>query len=427
MAWTGTVRAVPHEARTHHVTMRDGVRLATDIYLPETHDGALASILIRLPYGKTSDYCFPDLIAHRLVARGYVCVVQDVRGKFDSEGETFGLLSEASDGYDTLDWITEQPWSNGRVGMFGDSYYGFTQWAAASTSHPALRAIVPRVTTHDFAGLPHQPEPTVVDPPWLTFGTYLQQCWVDGALNQRTIDFEVRPLADAFEAAFRELGARSPWFDQFVHGPLRAPVFPFGDPIDARPIPVLHTVGWYDNLAIASLRSYARFAADPAWGPLQYLFADSIDHENYHLDHVRSRPENDHATMDPKVMDTLLDRYIEPAIDFFDVFVRESSDAQDHPRVRWHHGHDGYRTATTWPPQQARRTELYLDALDRAAGEGGVLTYVDPAAEQRVSWAYDPEDLVPSGDVDTWSLLRVSPDEAPVGERPDVLRSTFPR
>ena len=68
-------------------------------------------------------------------ARGYRMVVQDVRGKFRSEGETLLFVNEAYDGHDTLDWIIAQPWSDGRVGMFGDSYYGFTQWAAASTSH----------------------------------------------------------------------------------------------------------------------------------------------------------------------------------------------------------------------------------------------------------------------------------------------------
>ncbi|MDP4502549.1 CocE/NonD family hydrolase [Nonomuraea turcica] len=427
MNWTGTIRPVPEEVRTDMVPMRDGIRLATDVYLPRSPESALPAILIRLPYGKTSEYCFADQIAARLTARGYACVVQDVRGKFDSEGETFGLLSEAADGFDTLDWIVAQPWSDGRVGMFGDSYFGFTQWAAASTSHPALRAIVPRVTTHAFDRFPQQPESTVIDPPWLTFGVYLQQCWVDRGLNEQTVDYRVRPLTAAFEAVFRDLGARSPWFDQFIHGPLRAPVFPSGHPLRARPIPVLHTVGWYDNLAIASMRSYAEFLADPNWGPLQYLFADSIDHENYHLDYVPVRPEHDHATMDPKAMELLLDRYVEPAIDFFDAFVRESADAERFPRVQWHQGHVGYRTAGTWPPENARKVMLYLDGLDRAAeGEGGVLTLTAPAGDQQATWRYDPSNLVPSSTLSSWSQLRDCSDEAAAGERPDVLRFDLP-
>ncbi|MEU6408031.1 CocE/NonD family hydrolase [Microbispora sp. NPDC046933] len=427
MNWAGTIRTVPQEARTHMVPMRDGVRLATDVYLPPSPESAISAILIRLPYGKTSEYCFADKIAARLTARGYACVVQDVRGKFDSEGETFGLLSEAADGHDTLDWIVTRPWSDGRVGMFGDSYYGFTQWAAASTSHPALRAIVPRVTTHAFDRMPERREPTVIDPPWLTFGTYLQQCWVDRGLNEQVADYTTRPLTEAFDAVFQDLGARSPWFDQFVHGPLRTPVFPFGHPLRARPIPVLHTVGWYDNLAIASMRSYVEFLADPNWGPLQYLFADSIDHENYHLDYVPIRPEHDHATMDPKALDILLDRYVEPAIDFFDVFVRESADASRFPRVQWHQGHVGYRTAETWPPSHAREAQLYLDGLERAAGgEGGALTWIAPTVHQRATWTYDPSDLVPSSSVNSWSQLLEWPDESPAGERPDVLRFDLP-
>ena len=72
--------------------------------------------------------------------RGYVLVVQDVRGKFRSEGETMPFMHEVDDGYDTLEWIVAQPWSDGVVGMWGDSYYGYTQWAAVASGHPALQA-----------------------------------------------------------------------------------------------------------------------------------------------------------------------------------------------------------------------------------------------------------------------------------------------
>ena len=141
-----TEEPVPDTATQYLVRMRDGIRLATDVYLPDD-PAPVEAVLVRLPYDKNSRYVFFRWVAEIFTQRGYAMVVQDVRGKFRSEGETLGFVREANDGYDTIDWIIAQPWSNGIVGMFGDSYYGFTQWAAVSSGHRALRAIVPRVTT----------------------------------------------------------------------------------------------------------------------------------------------------------------------------------------------------------------------------------------------------------------------------------------
>ena len=131
------------------VSTRDGIRLATDIYLPDA-PGAMPAVLVRLPYDKCGRYTFMPSIAPLFTERGYAFVVQDVRGKFRSEGDTIAFDHEIEDGYDTIDWIVAQPWCDGNVGMWGDSYYGFTQWAAVASGHPALKAIVPRVTSADL-------------------------------------------------------------------------------------------------------------------------------------------------------------------------------------------------------------------------------------------------------------------------------------
>jgi hypothetical protein len=141
----------PHAEQTM-VPMSDHVRLATDVYLPN-RPGRLPAILVRLPYDKCGRYTFMPQLAPCFTERGYTFVVQDVRGKFRSEGETMPFVREIGDGYDTLEWIVRQPWSDGMVGMYGDSYYGFTQWAAVASGHPSLKAIVPRVTGTEVAGL----------------------------------------------------------------------------------------------------------------------------------------------------------------------------------------------------------------------------------------------------------------------------------
>jgi putative CocE/NonD family hydrolase len=137
--------AIDERADQVMVSMRDGVRLATDVYLPEQPDH-LPTVLIRLPYDKSGRFSFMPQASRLFNERSYAFVVQDVRGKVRSEGPQEPFVHEVADGWDTLEWISAQPWSNGIVGTFGDSYYGFTQWAAAASGHPALRAIVPRVT-----------------------------------------------------------------------------------------------------------------------------------------------------------------------------------------------------------------------------------------------------------------------------------------
>ena len=125
------------------VRMRDGVRLATDVYLPRDERGRRAdtmpTLLLRTPYGKRyADHGW----GHWFARRGYAVVIQDVRGTFGSEGEFALIVNEAEDGADTLEWIDAQPWSNGEVGTWGNSYASFTQLAAATQGPPNLRSIV---------------------------------------------------------------------------------------------------------------------------------------------------------------------------------------------------------------------------------------------------------------------------------------------
>jgi putative CocE/NonD family hydrolase len=126
------------------VPMRDGIRLSVNIFLPDT-EGRFPTIFERMPYGASGRD--PGEFYAR---RGYAFVIQDCRGRHDSEGEFYPFRTDTPDGLDSLDWICAQPWSNGRVGMFGPSYLGAVQWALAAEHHPALQAIVPNVIPIDF-------------------------------------------------------------------------------------------------------------------------------------------------------------------------------------------------------------------------------------------------------------------------------------
>jgi len=405
------------------VAMRDGVRLATDVYVPAS-PGHLPAVLVRLPYDKCGRYTFMPALAPQFTERGYAFVVQDVRGKFRSEGETVPFVHEVEDGHDTLEWITRQPWSNGVVGMWGDSYYGFTQWAAVASEHPALKAIVPRVTGTDF--LATTDWRTCV--PELYLADYLAHFWTDRLIYDFPVDWAERPLAAAFDEGFSHIGRRCEALDRFVLGerPAGNPAFLAGrHPFDALSIPVLHSVGWFDNILPFSMRDYAALCARPDKAGLQYLIADVTDHENYHLSQWPVQPEDDHDA-DDAAMARLLPKLTAPALDFFDVFLRGRGDPEAVPRVRWCLGHAGWREAPSWPPPGARELRLFPASPGRAnsGATGGVLAAAPDSARDSVTWTHDPAQLVPSTLADPFSQLKEWPDEREVEARSDVLTFT---
>jgi putative CocE/NonD family hydrolase len=131
------------------VPMRDGVALSTDLYFPDGAEGPLPAILIRTAYGKTSTIDWNP--AYRaLISRGYVVAIQDVRGRYESEGEYVVAKGRREDGYDTVDWLVSQDWSNGKVGTAGCSYLGETQIVLAAAKHPNHVAAIPMSASSGF-------------------------------------------------------------------------------------------------------------------------------------------------------------------------------------------------------------------------------------------------------------------------------------
>jgi predicted acyl esterase len=419
---------VPPHARQYRVRVRDGVRLATDVYLPtspgrEAQD--LPTVLIRLPYDKNSRYVFTDRIAERFTARGYAVAVQDVRGKFRSEGATLPFVHESADGYDTIEWITHQAWSNGRVGMFGDSYYGNTQWAAVAAQHPALRAIVPRVTAADFNSMFRDGGRELPPPVWREGVGYFAQHWVGRDTYEYEPDPTSRPAIEQYERAFAAIGARSAWFSLLA--PNRVDLCTqFGrHPFDARPVPVLHCLGWYDNIVRAHMRDYLELAARPEWDAVQYLWAGAVDHENYRLECAPVAAEDDHAT-DEAALTRMLDGYLDPAVAFLDVFLKGVKPVSSLPKVAWELGHVGWRTAESWPPPDSRPITFRL--VDAAAARGplpGGRLLVDDGTDagerDGAVWVHDPREPVPSLVDNSFAYLQTHPDLAPLAEREDVL------
>ncbi|HXY72290.1 MAG TPA: CocE/NonD family hydrolase, partial [Actinomycetota bacterium] len=391
-----TIGPAPVDPRADEVmvSMRDGVHLATDVYLPD-RGGPAPAVLVRLPYDKCGRYTFMPYLAPHFNERGYALVVQDVRGKFRSEGETVPYVHEVADGYDTIEWMVGQAWSNGLVGMFGDSYYGVTQWAAVASGHPALRAIVPRVTSADLGS-------TRVGTWWdegvspLYGADYFAHYWADRMIHEFEVDWTARPLTGVFDEAFEKIGARSTGFDMML-GRVPFDAYPDGHPFDRVTIPVLHSVGWFDNIMPNSMQDYTTLRGRPDRAAMQYLVADATDHENYQLSEVPITDSDDHNTSDAD-LERLIPIYLGPGLEFFDVFLRGKGDSANLPQVRWRLGHADERTGPTWPPAGAREVRLYLDRLGSAGDgpEGGTLAAVASREGSSARWVHDPANLVPS-------------------------------
>ena len=130
------------------IEMRDGVVLYADVFRPDTDEPGPV-LLQRTPYDKSFAKA-GSLDAVRGAKEGYAVVVQDVRGRYTSEGEFYTFINESNDGYDTIEAVAKLPWCSGKIGMYGGSYVGATQWLAAVAKPPHLSAIAPGITSDDY-------------------------------------------------------------------------------------------------------------------------------------------------------------------------------------------------------------------------------------------------------------------------------------
>ncbi len=417
----------PLDDRAQHVMvpMRDGVRLATDVYLPAT-EGPVPVVLTRSPYDKCGPIIRTDVFAAALTARGYAFVAQDVRGKFRSEGATVPFATEAQDGYDTIDWIVRQPWSSGRVGMTGISYLGYTQWAALSTQHPALRAIAPRSTNTSLGAVQLTPG----EPEWSFPFQYVMDFYAANDLYERDAEYDWsrRPLIHSFEEAVEHLGFRPPAMEAYL---AERPVlhrYPEGHPLDAKPIPVLLSLGWFDPYCPPeAMRDYQAMMSNPTWRPLVHLRLAPHDHDDARLDDRSVDPTRttEHEApvggIDvPQLTPEQILAWFEGELAFFDRYLKGDADAAAPPPVEYQLTHSGeVRHATAWPPPEAAQQVLYLTPA-QDGNTGGL--QAQPVEEgQTVSWTHDPDHPVPSV-AHFWSMLVTEhPDFRATADHPDVL------
>ncbi len=391
------------------VRMRDGVRLATDVYLPDTN-GPFPVILTRLPYDKSGAIIPIHVFAQALVARGYGFVAQDVRGKFRSEGQTAPWNSEAYDGYDTIDWIAKQPWSNGRVGMTGLSYTGYTQWAALSSNHPALRAIAPRSTNTRLGFI----ELTPGEPEFAYSYQYILDFYASNDLYDRSAnyDWSHRPLIQSFEDAVQRLGIRPPALDTYLSNSHVEARYPAGHPFDAKPIPVLLSLGFFDPFCSGfGFHDYRTIMANPAWREFVHLRLSPSDHDDFRHDAVEKGVKvDDHhqaaaaGSIDiPDASPEQIMVWFEGEIQFFDRYLRSDITVAELPPVEFQLANSNETVRTdAWPPPASKALSLRLLGGDGKSPPRLAESGVDHVT--KLSWVHNPDAPVPSV-TKFWSMM----------------------
>ncbi len=391
------------------VPMRDGVRLYANIFLPGEHVRAPA-LLERTPYGKseTLNANYEAFLEH-----GYAVVLEDVRGRYESEGDFDPLHQEVNDGDDTLNWIARQAWSDGKIGMVGGSYRGIVQWKAALSGNPHLKAICPVVSGDD-----DYRDRFYSTGGAMKLGGRLE--WM--AENLRAPGFVPDfarfvlhlPIGTADVAAtgwtsamFREAAAH-PTFDAYWRA------ISTREQLQKVRVPVLAVGGWYDNFSESDLDAYA--ALRKSNGLNRILIGPWPHNMSYRFANTDFGPGSSAP------LRTL-------QLEWFDQWLmgKDTALVSTPPVQVFLMGANRWVAERAWPPEDARPMNLYLGSTGHANGlEGdGVLGDFPPRRGARDTYVYDPRDPVPTRGGAVCCNPRVFPwgpmDQRPVEQRADVL------
>lgn len=410
--------------------MGDGVRLATDIYRPKT-DKPVPIIFSRTPYnfntyrnGQISNRTLNS--AYEAVKRGYAYVVQNERGRFFSEGDWNILGTPLTDGYDAFSWMSDQEWSNGKIGTLGCSSTAEWQLAVAAMDHPAHAAMVPQGYG---AGVGRVGE------------FYEQGNWYRGGAGQMLFtawlySTQHDPLAPELPRGisqedllrlqrFYDMAPRYPsvdWSEALTHLPIQdiienvnGPEGIYEDMITRKPdapewyqgglyhddmdfgVPSFWFVSWYDvstgpNLAL--FNHVRKNASDPEVRDNQYLVIAPTLHCGY------TRATENTVVGERNVGNATLP-YSEMIYDWLDFWLKDQPNGitEELPRVRYYTmGSNEWQTADQWPPKQVEMTTWYLNSSGNANSRlgDGVLAKDRPSVDMPDTFIYDPMEPVPS-------------------------------
>jgi hypothetical protein len=398
--------------------MRDGVKLYATLYRPLQGE-RFPTLLIRSPYS-TQHPRYMDW-AKRFVQSGYAVVMQDCRGRYESEGEWQPYVCETNDGLDTYQWVSAQPWCDGHIGTFGVSYPGFTQILPAPFRHPAVQALVPIAHQEDNYG--HLRYNGVLQLQntmnFLRLGRRQLQTplfdhvgWLDLSIYRRLP--LLTALDDLGERPFYREMIRHNEFDEFWSA------YSMKGKYGEVAVPAYFITGWYDNLMhegfkvftawkrearTSDARKQTRMMIGPwthsfigsaaPFGEVDFGASATVDMAGEHLRWYDRRLKG-----------------IDNGID-------------DEPPIRlFVMGRNVWRGEHEWPLARTQWTKFYLhsDGCANSLNGDGTLTTTPPASEPHDAFTYNPDDPVPTLGGQSMFIENTGPkNRRPVEQRADVL------
>jgi putative CocE/NonD family hydrolase len=353
--------------------MRDGTVLRADAYLPD-RAGPHPAVLLRSPYGRGPQFSVPMGLPY--AARGYAVVLQSVRGTFGSGGEFEPVVREEHDGQDTVAWLREQPWFDGRLATLGPSYLGYAQWALALDPPPELKAMVLHIGPHDLAqaGMIDGALQLANLATWTELIAHQEQVgFLRGTVRLMTAERRLAPQLGQLPLqglAERLGGSPAPWFDEWLAHPDLADAYwnryRATPAVHSSTVPALVIGGWQDWFLEQTLYQYAVLRnrgvdVGLTIGPWAHLSLDSAVATRESLAWLATHvPVDDGAPARPS-------------------------------RVRIYvTGAREWRNLPHWPPVATTERTVYL-------ADGGRLADAPPTDPQAATaFSYDPMDPTPS-------------------------------
>jgi len=359
------------------IPMRDGVVLRADLYRPLS-DGRFPVLVHRTPYSRVE--APPDPLVLAAVRRGYAVVLQDVRGRYGSGGVFEPYQQEGRDGYDTIEWVARQPWSNGSVGTFGLSYPGAVQWLAAVEHPPSLKAMVPAMTFSSPESFWYSGgvwDGSWLDWTWLNIAPDLRRRL--GLAGPRTDEEAARSWDQEGAAARRyrpmlglpQLKGVTPWYFEWMRHPPGDPYWSFARlggryaRVDAA---VLNLSGWFDEMygPIGAVENFLGAGDALVLGPWVHGAAS-----------VQRRKAGERDFGPSAALD-----YVAMVLGWMDRHLKGVDSLRTQPRVRvFVMGVNRWRTSDRWPLAGVHPDTFYLAGNpDRSQGSPGLLVRRAPAS-----------------------------------------------
>jgi len=390
------------EVRTVNVLTTEGVRLVADVYVPSEGD-RFPVVLVRTPYDSKSKVW----LGENLATAGYAVVIQNVRGTHGSEGDFFPFVYEKRDGLETLEWILAQPWSNGRVGLWGSSYSGYGAFEIASTGHPGVVSLFHVSGWSDLEPFMHHGGAfhLMAHLPWFYSYAAGQPDPPEEAWDSI---FRTVPVGDFFRGAkeLTELVEAAYDFSGFA-------------------APVMHITGWHDYVYPNVLQTYDSIATKAAEPLMQHLVVGPWAHNDVMKGVTKVGDEDfgSSANMDQQWVLAQTRHWFDHTLALKPI----DDDFWSAKRIRiFVMGDNDWLELETWPPEDIEYQTWYVDCADRANSVkgSGTLSRETPSLVKYDFFVFDPNNPVPTtgGANSHFFPENIGPkDQSSVEERQDVL------